>query len=94
MLEPTASWTLIALGAALVCAALYGAFRLGRHVTDMAGLQLRQHARDMAAAAKATERQIGRIRDVLLALQKDSRTTPVMRELQRALELTEERKPP
>lgn len=85
---------LMAIGAIAVLIAVAGAYRVGRFVTNLEGLQQRVTIREAAAGRRADRRQIKAIDDALGRLIADTRTHPHTRlELERLRELVAPRDP-
>lgn len=79
----------VAVGALAMLLAVAAAYRIGRLVTDMVGVQLRTTVRELTQASRARGRQVAAIADGLGRLIADPRTHPHTRlELERLLDLT------
>ncbi len=83
------SLALMSIGALAVLVAVAGAYRVGRFVTNLEGLQMRVTLRELGALRKADKRQIKAIDDAIGRLITDPRThAHTVLDLEKLRELT------
>lgn len=85
---------LIAVGGVAVVVAVVGAYRVGRFVTNMEGLQMRSTLRELGQARRSDRRQLKAVDDALSRLLADPSTpTHVQHGLEKLRGLTAARDP-